>query len=625
MILSCLLLAALAGPLPNTPTTRPPTRPTPGTAQPAVAPAPRIVELAPRPAEATPPRAALSPAAARAARELVEVARGTRALEDWLAAWRAPGAPNAAAWEAALHPDSATRAVLARAEGIAWVADGPGYTRLVLATRPLLSLEFTRDEAPAVQRLAPTACLRCSEAERFVVDLLADVRARGRVGPRLLPGIELDVSRTLAERPELVADRWPALLATHLDDDARLADLLGGTVLTAVTPTRQGAVATLRLADGRTERWTVDATADGWVVRYDLLPATSPLRLDRERAKDLRRIEVRQALIVDSWAPSWRAVAGGTGRVVGEQIAAGRFLGADAGIGLALIDLDRARTALMVVDADRAAVTARVALPPRSPRLDLPTGPWYSRWRLAGRTDGQSTTVLVTAPGEMWRVTLGTEAEAQDLPGSSADAVAMGRSHALVASGTALRAFEGATETARWSVPGRQLAVAEAGGTVHGLSTAGAAWRWEEGGAVQVGTLCAGAPTAAAWLAEGGWVAACAAHVDAAWELLPLGASASVLGGRRGAGAPAVAASLDGRFIATGADAEADAGVILWDARAGRPVAAIPGRPPVDLDFDAEAEHLLVVDDRGMAVRYDLAAVRQRFAVSGYAPPEEPR
>lgn len=518
------------------------------------------------------------------------------------------------AWSRLTVPGSSIRGLLARSPGPAHVAVGDGPIRVVLDGLPLLSVVL-RDgpEGLRVAGIEPTTCVGCDERTRFAMDLVADVRRRGSLAPRLVPGLDLDVATWLGLNPPLRESRWVAALGTYLQGDATVADRIGGAVVFGVEDDR----VRLRYADGTEDHWRLTWSEGlGWRVAYEALAPTSPLRLDADEVPSWRRSEDARRHGLETWRPAGVPTVDGAGRRLGEAAVGAGFVALDDLVVIASLSLDRTMSAMFRVEPASGEVLARVPLPVEDDRRVLrPVEGWATRWPFALRRDGRR--AAVGTPVGVVEVDLdaGTTRVVRDA-GATVTALAWtpdGHLAFALADGT----VEVGATSLKPSVGGAPIAL-DVG--AHGVSWVTASG-WvvtldgpEGSGAPRARRACEPTAVGADLRArDGTWIVACgpgatAGHVRIPWY----DGEAEAYGDTGQPGPAAVGWSEDGdRYVV----ARPGGGLVVWNDRAERAEAAFGQETMQGAAFSADGAHLLGVSTKGDVMWWHLPTARRLHGV----------
>lgn len=434
--------------------------------------------------------------AARVVRELVDrVSGGSLEEEDLYTLFEPPEAPATAPatnlepldrerLSAALAPTGPLGSALRERPELAAVQVGPDYTRVVLATDPHLSFVVVRRGGRVcIRRWEITRCASCSEPERFVTDLVADVQ-EGRAR-RLVPGLDLDPDAAVEPGPSPptgetappplpepgteARTRWLSAWYIRNQNAGFLRYFLHGARVLGTD--LAGVRVELR---NRVETWPVHYEAGRWMLDYAGLPLDSGLRLHPEEHRRWRfdASFVRQKA-AQWWLPYLHPLSGG-GVLLSEQA---------VGVGydpihdrwlLALQRADRRLALLAGLDTD-GQVTLRVPLPSWPARVPIPVPDTTAAWRFQPSPAGDR--VFLAGAGRWWLVRV------EDGRATAGPRGLLGR----------LRAVD-------WSPDGRHVAVGDGNGNVALVDTATAAYgeiRYTDSGS-------AGAPVAGLAFFAGG-------------------------------------------------------------------------------------------------------------------------
>lgn len=554
-------------------------------------------------------------------RELLDAARDDVLEVAWIQDHVDPGPQGWSelaerTWSRAFEPGAPVRALLQRAQGIAHVAHADAYTRVVLDSLPLLSVVLR--EVPSadgstslrITSFEPTTCVSCDERTRFVKDLVADVRRRGVLAPRLTPGLDLEVSTWVELHPDLAERRWTAILESYLHADGRVADLVGGAVVYGLEDDR----VRLRYPDGRVDQWRVVWRDDlGWRIAYEALDAESPLRLDDDEVPAWRRVEEARATRLATWRPTGELTPDGAGRRIGEAAVGAAPTTLDDTVVMAAIALDRSVSAVFRVDPASGEVLDRIPLPVEDDRHTMrPVEGWATRWPFSVRPDG--THAAVAMPLGVFEVDLvarvATRVRTPRLP---VTAMAWTPEHTLalaMSDGT----IEIGTTTLHVDTVGKPLALHVGERGLSWVTDAGEVVRGEGDAPLQIRRVCDGT-AAGADLRErdGRWLVACGAGATASHALVPWYDGEVELYGTEGQAGPVAAGwSEDGDRYAI---ARPEGGVWLWNALHQRREAGFGTQPLQDVVFSADGEYLLGLTPSGDVIWWHVNTARRLHGV----------
>ena len=527
-----------------------------------------------------------------------------------------PGTPIYERWAFAFRPFGPLETTLAGSRGVLQVAAVGPQTRIVLDTLPRLSL-LMAPSATGLRLVAiePTTCDRCSEPERFVRDLVADVQRRGSLGDRLQLDVEL-ISRAISDAAKW--DAWAAAAEGRNQANQALARDLAGITLASV----EGDVVTVRWPNGAVEPWTIRMTPRGPAIDVDLLSETSPLRLSSGDAKRFRKSEERQSEATATWEPMWRPVARGAATWLGDHVLAGGFDPLDDHVALVAWNEDIPWAAVLQVDPETRGLGSRVtiALPEDLSPTRIFSGPGAPR----AAFDPWLRSAVVSLRGRLFAVPFdqGISKNISQTSGIGAVGFDAAAQPVWIDGDGVLHTADGAETLAVGAAVG--VHVAETGGEA--VRADGTLVRWStEGELSEPIALCErdeGSTTPAATAAtrhpiEGSWLVVCGPQTGTAfarWDA-PTGVVHRVPG-RIGNGR-AVAWSPDGRWFAVPADDDLEAGVVVWDTEADAPALLLGERTSVNAAFSAHGHRLLTVDIDGRALVWDLDLAFRHHAVAG--------
>lgn len=296
--------------------------------------------------------------------------------------------------ERSMGPRGGLGLTLAEGPEVLGVVVGPDYARIVFDTSPPLTAVVRRDGgATVVERFERSACGLCSEPERFVADLIADLQS-GEAPPRLLPGVDLAVDATLeASVPTDWTYAWHAR-----NTKAGYLRWLG---LDAEVVNVHGQGVDVALAD-RTETWPVVYAEGRWMLDYTGLDEESPLRLADDELGRWRQDRIIAQHSVEWWSPVFAPKADGV--LLAHEV---RFVGPRPLQGDLLLyvqDLDRSFALVALVDPDSGEVRRRIGLPTLSKRENHDPDTWDDLFVGALSPDGK--TLAIGAHRRLWLVDL---------------------------------------------------------------------------------------------------------------------------------------------------------------------------------------------------------------------------
>ncbi len=464
-------------------------------------------------------------AATRTARDLLAAARAHTLDTAWIHARVDPGPAGWTtgrdeAWQHALRDDGPALAVIRAARGVLHTAPIDGTSaRVVLDSAPRLALRIATDGR--IRAIAPTACGRCSEPERWVRDHLAALRAMPDDHTRVRVGTDVDVAATLDATRSLRTHRWASLLDRRLHDDDTLRRQIAAAVVVEVA----GPDVTVRYPDGRLDRWRVRFREGRGHLEYGALRADSPLRTSITEARHYRGTSHRRTVRTEAWAPSWRPTPDGLGMEIGHGAVGVALDPGDETVLVVVITLDRTVASVFRVDPWTRSVVESIPLPVPSSRRFLPVPDWTRRWPVALSPDARHLAVSTPAglaivdleTGEvddrgrtMWAITAlaWLDADTPVLGFDNGHLRIDGESHPVTDS--AILAIE--------ALPSGELELATARGQVLAIAPEGAR-HLDTVSAQTLAWVCpAGADTARRDVASGAWILHCGHGVDRALQ-----------------------------------------------------------------------------------------------------------
>lgn len=286
-----------------------------------------------------------------------------------------------------LQPDTVVGRLLREEPPVYSTANGPNYVRVVYDTQPSLSVRIRRanesdssDEPLFIDALELTTCSGCSERERWVRDLLADVQATGGEN-RLLPGVELEVAQWVQRAQRTRDVRWVSAW-TQRRGGRNLAILLEG----AQVHSLDGDTVRVALADDVLDTWRIVWSDERWKLDYGSLADDSPLRLSAEEA-------TRRASRQLQWVPSFREEAGAV--ILGTGITGIAVDPLHDEVLAVVLDVDGRFHELVHLDPISRSITHRVDLPDIDTYAPSDVG-WFTSWHVAG--DLRGSTVAASIP-----------------------------------------------------------------------------------------------------------------------------------------------------------------------------------------------------------------------------------
>jgi hypothetical protein len=324
-------------------------------------------------------------------RTLLEKVQANTLSAQWLRAHvqpMSPSVPPSEGWYALLKNSLSTQQPLGKAlqnsSDILRTVDGPDYTRVILGTKPLISIVLRQntEKQAVIHTLGITTCLLCSEASRWVRDALYMVQQQGPNARRLFPGQDLNVDAHVKENR--LGEPWAHEVTAYLHQTGLATQLLTN----AQVIDAQERTVRLQYSDGREDQWTLGYANGSWHILYSLLPPESPLRVPRSvRYKLLQRPYIAKHAL-ENWVPTWRAHESRQAIQIGHRSIGAIADPVDQTILIALLDMDRALAGVVRVDPQSQSVIQRWPIEPPAARSNLPIDGWYSRWRVSLSPDG---------------------------------------------------------------------------------------------------------------------------------------------------------------------------------------------------------------------------------------------
>jgi len=284
------------------------------------------------------------------------------------------------------------RGVVSGSRAILGVVEGPDYHRVVLQGSPWTTVVVSGADVHRIRTVEISSCGLCEEPERFVRDLLVDVRSRGDGTHRLLPGKELYVSSLIAGVGEREAEwlaAWQARNVTAgytrwLLHHARVAGSSGSLV---------------ELTWGKhAEEWRLLYQKGRWVLDYEALPEQSRLRLSREDLASWQDHEHVAALRAKWWLPTWRKQADKT--LISRDLLYAVPRPAQGDLLVYGHDVGRRFAHLGLLDSESGEVLGSFALPTLPERVYMPLDSWRELFRFSLSPDG--TLFAVAAHDRLW-------------------------------------------------------------------------------------------------------------------------------------------------------------------------------------------------------------------------------
>jgi hypothetical protein len=520
----------------------------------------------------------------------------------------------------AMGPDGALGSTIRRSEGVASLSPGPDGIRVLLGSDPMLSVTtYMRDGGPRIDEVTVTHCGLCTEPTRFVVDLLADVQRNADSHYRLLPGVELVVSRHIEENRSLGSgSEWAGMLQVRNHQAGELRRWLTDATVVA----SEDNVVRLRYADGRVDSWPVVWSDDHWGIDYAGLADDSPLRMSRAGMSHWRQPERLQQAALSMWSPSWTERE--LGLHIGQNAVGAHVDPRDSSVWVVLMDLDTVLAGVVRVDPYLRDVTVRHPLTPPSERANLPIGRWFARWPTDVSPDG--TSLLMTMPGRLFQIDLETGRSQLLLTGGRFTAVSAGPNSAIAAGRKGRLALFHPTGIWEWGVDGTPVDVwTDANNLWAVLDTGAIVQSINRESVLPVRSACCGdlVPDAAMAPSQDELLVACPTVCGNAAERHHLRADDTARNipgvGSEGRGA---SWSPEGSWFTTPATGDR-AGLLLWDADTDQPVAKAHWEQVHTVSWFPDGEAFVVTDDHGDVWQYTVADLLRREAVT--SPPVEGR
>ena len=498
--------------------------------------------------------------------------------------------------------------------GTVGVLEGPDYARVVLDGPPWLTFVVRRaGDGPRIERVETSACGLCEEPERFVADLVADVRA-GRDQMRLLMGLDLYIGEDAL--PDGVD---PVEWGRSFDRRNVHTGYLRWLLRDAEVASSWGEGVTVTLGE-RQETWSVAWRDERWMLDYASLPEDSPIRLAPEEVVTWKYAANVAQAVAEYWLPEMRPV--GDAVLLAEPV---MYAAPRRGRGeLVLYNQDLGRTAAVLIRMDplTGEVIAGRSLPLLSSRLQVAPFDWRSLFVPALSPDGDQLAVTVHTKLQVIDVETGDVVH-ETLQSSRAGAVAWSPSGALLASCDEVGAVL-LLDTERWSVVGRAQA---------GKGCVSLAWRGDtvtaatgEGRVVVMaapeltildadeGICCGGVHSAAAVPGGGGLAVGCTAACAPIWrwEMPPVWASGgdALLSADERMSALSGTLSVDpsGRWMVAPWGGEGGAAALVA-LESGEPLRVFSEAPLVQISWDLSEDALYAVDKEGRLWRWSLSGL----------------
>ncbi|TVQ92231.1 MAG: hypothetical protein EA397_07685 [Deltaproteobacteria bacterium] len=471
---------------------------------------------------------------------------------------------------------------------------GPDYQRVLLGPPPALSaVVVATDRGVGLRELSLTTCALCSEPVRFVTDLLDEVQRRGRLRARLVPGVELDVTRA-AER---YGSDWVGLLqqrnqaASYLDRVLR-----GAEVIAARDP-----VVHVRYADGFEDTWVVRWFEGRWRLSYDDLAPDSPLRLSKAEANRWRNLSSIQTTSLQRYAPTFDEVGRGAGIDIGYSAVEAWPDPKDGTVLLLLMDLDRIMSGIVRVDPETREVVERWPVRLVDNRAQLSLSGWDTAWQ--GELSATGEQLLVRGPGRTWLLDLEPR-RARLINRGQPSWVGWSSQRALLfARADGLWSYTEGGPLQRTPAPTPIVAAWKAGQEGHSVSGNGEIFDLIEPRTTD--RVCCGYVTdAAVERSTGRTLVTCAEPCDVTGALIAPDRDPIDLPGA-GADRPGASLSPDGRWLTTGRSNPLGS-LLIWNAIDRRPIARVPVSPVRVARWSASGEQLLTVEASGRVVWWSL-------------------
>ncbi len=531
-------------------------------------------------------------------------------LQDIVRPQALPGVP-APEWYAAMAAmlGGSGHQTFSNPQSIA-VSEGPDYQRVVLQGQPLISVVIRRDgEDLRIDRIEHTSCDLCDEPTRFVRDLLVDVQRRGPAARRLLPTIELFMGELEDADPD-TASRWPAAWLARANQGGDLSWWLSQAVVSGSTDN----VVALDYSDGTQDSWTVRYYRGRWVVDYDALPPTSPLRLTDAQAKSWRDRRQLATSALDRWRPKFEPLLDGRAQEIGDRAIDADFDAFDGSVWIAVLDLDRILSGLFRVDPHENRVMERRPIPPPDPRSNSALGQWYSQWHAQLRPDAQA--MAISLPGRVRTLSLKAGTRGGFRTHRPITSLSWGTSSA--GEPTVLAGMGGRVQVVgpevwdRYRMTGYAVAVGQIGTQLWAVSHHGSLIQWQidvPDAPVATQEVCCGAAIDAAASPDGSeLLVTCASVCDQAAVRVDLLGGQPTIMSATGSDHKGASWSSDGRWFTTPAQGEAT-GALVWRSRDDQPVALLPTTSVQRIRWSPDNTQILTVGADGRVLLWDLAAV----------------
>ena len=531
--------------------------------------------------------------------DLLEAASQHVLDEGWLA--RQPLNP-ALNWEEALRPTGPVLRTLSQHEGVARIDRMPDAVLVALQTDP--GLVATVDSAGTLLELQVTTCPTCAPAERFVRDLIADIKRRGTLGARLVPGLELDVASHLAANPSLGGQHWSASVETYFHLDRDLAHMLGNVTLDRVDEQ----VILVTYPDGTQDWWEPVWRGQRFMLNYASLSPDSPLRLSSADARRWRRRSHRQSQYFETWRPPRRTDAKANGQLLGTSVIDAWYMPEDDTVWMAVFDYDRTAALLARVEPVTRELLEKQRLPSLPSSGILLLRDWFRRHHAKPADSGQDLGLVLHH--DLMTYDLDTQRTSKVAWVSEISTLSWGRHehrNTLLASevnGT-LHLVSPEGYTARHGAPLVWVDLDD--GVLTRLSTRGDLLRAPISALDQpplARGVCAGHPTDAGLRPSDGLIAVtCGPEAPHQIEIHSIRQRTPRVVGSTGLKGTGVAFSPDDRWLATPAP---EGGLHLWDTATWNVVQHLGHATLSSVMFSPDGQHLLAVFEDGMAWTWPL-------------------
>ena len=282
---------------------------------------------------------------------------------------------------------------LVRSPAIYGSVEGPDYVRVVLEGGEWLTVVVgSSNGRPKVRAFETSSCGLCSEPERYIRDLIAEVQATGDASHRLLPGIEL-LTRSVYPENEWRRERWIWAYVNRAAGSGHTTRVLRD----ASVVDSNGRLVSVNLGD-RVEIWPLVYLKERWWLDYAGLEEDSVLRMGKSEAESWTRASTVRSARLSNWQPDWRQQEG----VV--QVSDGALFFVQRGLqeDLLLYDQDMGRRWAMwaTLDEREGQVLAKVDAPRLPSRIFVDTIDWPELFRFALSPTGQF--LAVAAHNRLW-------------------------------------------------------------------------------------------------------------------------------------------------------------------------------------------------------------------------------